>query len=90
MISKIPGFKLLKPSGAFYLFPDISFYFGKKIRGKIINDANDFAMTILEEAKVATVSGDSFGNKNCLRISFAASKEEIIEAATRIKNVLAN
>ena len=47
-------------------------------------------MTILEEAKVATVSGDSFGNKNCLRISYAASKEEIIEAATRIKNVLAN
>ena len=90
LISKIPGFKLLKPSGAFYLFPDISFYFGKEIKGKIIKDSNDFAMTILEEAKVATVSGDSFGNKNCLRISYAASKEEIIEAVTRIKNVLAN
>ena len=90
LISKIPGFKILKPSGAFYLFPDISFYFGKKIKGKIINDANDFAMTILEEANVATVSGDSFGNKNCLRISYAASKEEITEAVTRIKNLLAN
>ena len=90
LISEIPGFKLLKPSGAFYLFPDISFYFGKKIRGKIINDANDFAMIILEEANVATVSGDSFGNKNCLRISYAASKEEIVEAAARIKNVLSN
>ncbi len=90
LISKIPGFKILKPSGAFYLFPDISFYFGKKIKGKIINDANDFAMTILEEASVATVSGDSFGNKNCLRISYAASKEEITEAVTRIKNLLVN
>ena len=90
LISKIPGFKILKPSGAFYLFPDISFYFGKKIKGKIINDSNDFAMTILEEANVATVSGDSFGNKNCLRISYAASKEEITEAVTRIKNLLVN
>ena len=90
LISKIPGFKLLKPSGAFYLFPDISFYFGKKINGKIVNDANDFAMTILEEANVATVSGDSFGNKNCLRISYAASKEKIIEAVSRIKNLLAD
>lgn len=90
LISKIPGFKILKPSGAFYLFPDVSFYFGKKIKGKIINDANDFAMIILEEANVATVSGDSFGNKNCLRISYAASKEEITEAVTRIKNLLVN
>ena len=90
LISKIAGFKILKPSGAFYLFPDVSFYFGKKIKGKIINDANDFAMTILEEANVATVSGDSFGNKNCLRISYAASKEEITEAVNRIKNLLAN
>ena len=90
LMSKIPGFKLLKPSGAFYLFPDISFYFGKEINGKIVNDANDFAMTILEEANVATVSGDSFGNKNCLRISYAASKEEIIEAVSRIKNLLAD
>ena len=90
LISKIPGFKILKPSGAFYLFPDVSYYFGKKIKGKIINDANDFAMIILEEANVATVSGDSFGNKNCLRISYAASKEEITEAVTRIKNLLAN
>ena len=90
LISKIPGFKILKPSGAFYLFPDVSFYFGKKIKGKIINDANDFAMTILEEAYVATVSGDSFGNKNCIRISYAASKEEITEAVTRIKTLLAN
>ena len=90
LISKIPGFKLLKPSGAFYLFPDISFYFGKEINGKIVNNANDFAMTILEEANVATVSGDSFGNKNCLRISYAASKEEIIEAVSRIKNLLAD
>ena len=80
----------MKPSGAFYLFPDISFYFGKKIKGKIINDANDFAMTVLEEANVATVSGDSFGNKNCLRISYAASKEEITEAISRIKVLLAN
>ena len=90
LVSKIPGFKLLKPSGAFYLFPNISFYFGKVIKGKIINDASDFAMTILEEANVATVAGDSFGNKNCLRISYAASKEEIIEAVSRIKNLLAN
>ena len=61
LLSEIKGFKLNNPDGAFYVFPDISYYFGKKITGKIINSASDFAMVILEKAHVATVTGDAVG-----------------------------
>ena len=88
LLSEIDGFKLNNPQGAFYVFPDISFFFGKKIRKKTINNSADFAFFLLEEANVATVSGEAFGNKNCIRISYAASEKEIIEAVKRIKSAV--
>ena len=88
LLSKIPGFKLNKPQGAFYVFPDVSSYFGKIIKGKTIENTNDFALLLLEEAHVATVTGEAFGNSNCIRISYAASEDEIKTAVKRIKNAL--
>ena len=89
LLSEIPGLKLNEPDGAFYVFPDVSAYFGKTMKGKTINDANDFALFLLEEANVATVTGDAFGNPSCIRISYAASVENIKEAVKRIANALA-
>ena len=89
LLSEIPGLKLNKPDGAFYVFPDVSAYFGKTMKGKTINDANDFALFLLEKANVATVTGDAFGNPDCIRISYAASAENIKEAVKRIANALA-
>ena len=88
LLSEIKGFKLNNPDGAFYVFPDISYYFGKKITGKIINSASDFAMIILEKAHVATVTGDAFGCPKNIRISYAASQKNIKKAVNRIKNLL--
>ena len=88
LLSEIPGFKLNEPQGAFYVFPDVSSYFGKTIKGKTIENANDFALFLLEEAHVATVTGEAFGNSDCIRISYAASEEEIKTAVERIKNTL--
>ena len=88
LLSEIKGFKLNNPDGAFYIFPDISYYFGKEIDGEIINSASDFAMVILEKAHVATVTGDAFGCPKNIRISYAASQENIKEAVNRIKNLL--
>ena len=88
LLAEIPGIKTNEPDGAFYFFPDISFYFGKTCRGKTINDAGDFAIYLLEEAKVATVTGEAFGDPNCIRISYAASNKDIIEAMRRIKEAL--
>lgn len=88
LLSGIDGFKTNTPEGAFYVFPDISSYFGKTLHGTTINNATDFSMYLLEEALVATVSGDAFGNPNCIRISYAASQEQIIEAIKRIKKAV--
>ena len=88
LLTEIPGFKLNEPQGAFYIFPDVSFYFGKSIKGKSIENANDFALFLLEEAHVATVTGEAFGNDDCIRISYAASNEEIKAAVQRIKKAL--
>ncbi len=88
LIAEIPGFKTNTPQGAFYVFPDISYYFGKNIKGTLINTASDFSMYLLEKANVATVTGEAFGNPNCIRISYAASEEAISEACKRIKEVL--
>jgi len=85
LLKSINGFKLNEPKGAFYIFPDISEFFGKKIKGKRINNASDFTIYLLEEAHVATVTGDAFGSPKNIRISYAASKEEIKEAIDRIK-----
>ncbi|MFH4964929.1 pyridoxal phosphate-dependent aminotransferase [Gaetbulibacter sp. M235] len=88
LLSNIEGFKTNIPEGAFYVFPNISYYFGKTLRGKTINNASDFSMYLLEEALVATVDGESFGNPDCIRISYAASQEQIIEALKRIKEAV--
>jgi aspartate aminotransferase len=88
LAKEIPGVKLNTPEGAFYIFPDVSSYFGKTLRGKTINNADDFSMYLLGEANVATVTGDAFGNANCIRISYATSEEILTEAMKRIKEAL--
>ena len=85
----IPGLKINSPEGAFYLFPDVSSYFGKTLRGKLINNADDLSMYLLSEANVATVTGDAFGNPNCIRFSYATSEDLLIEALRRIKQAVA-
>ena len=90
LIRTIPGLKINVPEGAFYVFPDVSSFFGKTLRGKLINNADDFSMYLLAEANVATVTGDAFGNPNCIRFSYATSEELLIEAIRRIKEVLEN
>ena len=88
LLKDIKGFVVPEPEGAFYVFPDISYFFGKTIKGHKINNADDFSMFLLEEALVATVTGDAFGNPNCIRFSYAASEAQIEEAMKRIKEVL--
>jgi aspartate aminotransferase len=88
LLSDVPGIKCNTPQGAFYIFPDVSYYFGKKIDGKIINNSDDFCMYLLNNAHVALVSGAAFGTPNCVRISYAASEENLIKAGERIKLAL--
>lgn len=85
LLQDVEGFKTNIPEGAFYVFPNISYYFGKTLRGNTIKDAADFALYLLEEALVATVDGGAFGNPDCIRLSYAASQDQIIEAIKRIK-----
>lgn len=89
LLKEIPGIKANIPDGAFYVFPDISDYFGKSDGEKTINNSKDFCMYILEKVYVAIVPGGAFGNSDCVRISYATSKEQIIEAISRIKKALA-
>ncbi|MDO5608394.1 MAG: pyridoxal phosphate-dependent aminotransferase [Capnocytophaga sp.] len=88
LLSQIEGFKVNVPEGAFYVFPDISYFFGKTLRGKTIQTASDFSLYLLEEAGVATVTGEAFGDDKCIRISYAASEAELREAIKRIKESL--
>ncbi len=88
LLADIPGFECNEPEGAFYVFPDVSYYFGKTINGNTIGNASDLSMFLLEHANVATVTGDAFGNGNCIRISYAASTAQIKEAVNRIKKAL--
>lgn len=88
LAQEIPGFKINVPEGAFYLFPDVSSFFGKTLRGKTIHNADDFSMYLLSEANVATVTGDAFGNPNCIRLSYATSDKLLTEAFKRIKEAL--
>lgn len=88
LLNDITGFKCNIPDGAFYVFPNISHYFGKIIDGFEINNASDMSMFLLEKALVATVTGDAFGNPNCIRISYAASTEQIKKAVERIKSAV--
>jgi len=88
LLGEIDGFNLNVPEGAFYVFPDISSFFEKTLNGFTINNASDFALYLLENANVATVTGEAFGNPNCIRISYAASEDELREAVKRIKAVV--
>jgi aspartate aminotransferase len=90
LLSEVDGFKTNEPEGAFYVFPNISAYFGKTIKGKTINTATDMSLFLLEEALVATVTGEAFGNPDCIRISYAASQDNIKEAIKRIKAALSS
>ena len=87
LLSEIEGFKLNNPDGAFYIFPDISYFFGKTINGFEIKNSTDFSLFILEKAHVATVTGEAFGSPNNIRISYAASRENIKRAVERIKSI---
>ena len=88
LLNNIEGFNCNTPDGAFYVFPDISYFFGKVIDGYLINNASDMSLFLLDRALVATVTGDAFGDPNCIRISYAASQEQLIEAVNRIKKLL--
>ncbi|HRP90635.1 MAG TPA: pyridoxal phosphate-dependent aminotransferase [Edaphocola sp.] len=89
-LAQIEGFKVVIPPGAFYAFPDIQYYFGKKdAKGRVINNADDFAIFLLNTAHVSGVSGAAFGNDNCIRFSYAASIEKLQEAVKRITEALA-
>ena len=88
LLKEIPGIKINNPDGAFYVFPDVSFYFGKTLKGTLINNADDFSMYLLSEANVATVTGEAFGNPNCIRFSYATSQEILTEAMRRIAAAL--
>jgi aspartate aminotransferase len=88
LLRTIPGLTVNEPRGAFYVFPDVSYYFGKSIQGQLIENADDFALFLLEHAHVATVSGTAFGAPDCLRISYAASEAQIREALSRMAKVL--
>ena len=89
LLKDIPGIKINVPEGAFYVFPDVSHFFGKTLKGTFIKDANDFSMYLLSEANVATVTGDAFGNPNCIRFSYATSEDLLTEALRRIKEAVA-
>ena len=89
LAKEIPGFKVNNPTGAFYLFPDCSFYLGKSYNGKVIETAADLAMYLLEVANVACVGGNAFGAPSCIRLSYATSDENIVKAIQRIKEALA-
>jgi aspartate aminotransferase len=88
LLGEIEGFELNIPGGAFYIFPNIAAFFGTKINGHSINSASDFSMFLLNEANIATVSGEAFGAPNCIRISYAASESQLKEAIKRIKKAL--
>ena len=89
LLNEIPGMKTNIPEGAFYIFPDISDFFGKSDGSTTINSAADLCMYILKDAHVALVEGGAFGSPNCLRISYAASEAQLREACARLKNTLA-
>ena len=90
LLNDIKGLKTNLPDGAFYFFPDVSYYFEKTLRGRLIQNASDLSIYLLEEANVATVTGDAFGNSKCLRLSYATSEKDLREALRRIKEALEN
>jgi len=89
LVNDIPGFKCFAPQGAFYVFPDVSAYYGKSDGNTTVTNASDFSMYLLNEANVSSVMGDAFGEPNCVRFSFANSMPNIEKAWARIKEALA-
>jgi len=89
LLTKIPGLKVNMPEGAFYFFPDVSSYFGKTAGDTTINNASDLCLYLLAKAHVALVDGGAFGEPNCIRLSYAASEDELKEAASRMTKALA-
>lgn len=89
LINEIPGLKPNKPEGAFYLFPDVSYYFDKSHDDHIILNADDLCRYLVYNASITTVTGQAFGAENCIRISYATSEEKIKEAMRRMKEALA-
>ena len=87
-LNEIEGVKTNVPGGAFYVFPDVSYFYGKSYNGTTINNGSDLALYLLDEALVALVTGEAFGGSNCIRISYAASEETLIEAMKRVKVAL--
>ena len=88
LLNEIPGIKTTVPDGAFYIFPDMSYYFGKSYKHHNIKNSNDLSMFLLEEGNIALVSGDAFGDDNCMRFSYATSEERLIESVKRVKEAL--
>jgi aspartate aminotransferase len=89
LAKEVPGFEVNVPEGAFYLFPKCDYFYGKKFGEREIKNSDDLAMYLLEEAHVACVGGTSFGAPECIRMSYATSDENIVEAIKRIKEALA-
>lgn len=90
LLCQIDGLEVNLPDGAFYFFPDVSSFFGKSINGQTLNNAEDISLYLLNTAHVSTVTGEAFGNEKCIRISYAASEKELIEACRRIAEALGN
>ena len=89
LLEQIPLLLVNRPQGAFYIFPDVSAYFGKKTKdGSIVKNADDLSLYLLAEAMVSTVSGSAFGNERCIRLSYATSESKLKESASRIEKAL--
>ena len=89
LLKEIPGVKANYPTGAFYFFPDVSSYYGKKDGDRLIKNGDDFCFYMLEKGRVSLVPGGAFGDENCVRLSYAASEKELVEAMKRMKEALA-
>jgi aspartate aminotransferase len=90
LLKEIPGVKANNPQGAFYFFPDVSFYFGKRDGDTVIKNADDFCFFMLDKGHVSLVPGGAFGDEKCVRLSYAASEKELVEAMSRMKKALAS
>jgi aspartate aminotransferase len=89
LLNDIPGLKTNLPAGAFYFFFDVSAYFGKNNNGFVVNSPEDMSAYLLQEAKIGLVNGEAFGDKTCIRLSYAASEEKLLEVCKRLKDALA-
>lgn len=89
LLKDVPGVEVNLPDGAFYFFPEVKSFFGKSVNGSVINTADDLCLYLLNEAHVSTVTGEAFGNADCIRISYAAAEDQLVKAVSRIKDALA-